>query len=343
MSISPIHCPDSGCYWAAFGIPDKYTEARAWHLAAHRAEEHDEPLTPEQLAYAARVGHVIPGAALTTAAAVAAQGALPVPVGDQPQPLDDTRLAEIATRVEGATPGPWGVYESGSMIDVAADLKETGCGYRARREICRLEDEPLDNDPTHREWTAEEDWAQVQADAEFIAHAATDVPALLAEVQRLKAELASAREDTAFLERNTLPELRRTVEHHQAGKQRWRERAQKAEAGLPSRFRATPAEVDWYLRKILTEESLLNYQRAIGNRAVEEAAEEIRQETARLKAHGVLEPDKDWAAATAADWIDTSKEGGHYPSKLLCARHDGFNPCPGAPRCTPREDEEAAS
>lgn len=35
-----------------------------------------------------------------TAAAVAAQGALPVPVGDQPQPLDDTRLAEIAERVE---------------------------------------------------------------------------------------------------------------------------------------------------------------------------------------------------------------------------------------------------
>jgi hypothetical protein len=35
-----------------------------------------------------------------TAAAVAAQGALPVPVGDQPQPLDDTRLAEITARVE---------------------------------------------------------------------------------------------------------------------------------------------------------------------------------------------------------------------------------------------------
>ena len=110
----------------------------------------------------------------------------------------------------------------------------------------------------------------------------------------------------------------------------------------PSRFSAKPAEVDWFLRKNLTEETLLNYQRAIGNRAVQEAAEEIRQETARLKAHGVLEPDKDWAASTAADWIDTSKEGGHYPAQLLCARHDGFNPCPGAPRCTPREGEEVA-
>ncbi|MFI6491277.1 hypothetical protein [Streptomyces sp. NPDC050564] len=117
---------------------------------------------------------------------------------------------------------------------------------------------------------------------------------------------------------------------------------EKVEGQRPNRYRATPAEVDWFLRKVLTEETLLNYQRAIGNRAVEEAAEDIRQETARLKAHGVLEPDKDWAAATAADWIDTSKDGGHYPSQLLCAKHDGFNPCPGAPRCTPRDDEEAA-
>ncbi len=42
-----------------------------------------------------------------TAAAVAAQGALPVPVGDQPQPLDDTRLAEITALLEAATPQPW--------------------------------------------------------------------------------------------------------------------------------------------------------------------------------------------------------------------------------------------
>jgi hypothetical protein len=39
-----------------------------------------------------------------TAAAVAA---LPVPVGDQPQPLDDARLAEIAALLEAATPQPW--------------------------------------------------------------------------------------------------------------------------------------------------------------------------------------------------------------------------------------------
>jgi hypothetical protein len=135
MNISPIHCPNTDCYWAAFGIPDKYTEARDWHLAAHRAEEHGKPLTAEQLAYATKAGHTLP------AAAVAAQGALPVPVGDQPQPLDATRLDEIATR--------------------AAHLYE---------------------------------YVPMPVEADHLA--GEDVPALLAEVERLKAALAAAREAT---------------------------------------------------------------------------------------------------------------------------------------------------
>lgn len=111
-------------------------------------------------------------------------------------PLTGEQLDDIEQRATAATPGPWGSYQygaGGSLIEVAADLHETGCGYRARREICRLEAEPLDNDPTHQEWTAEEDWAQVQADAAFIAHAPEDVPALLAEIRRLSAVLEEIR------------------------------------------------------------------------------------------------------------------------------------------------------
>ncbi|MBQ1164610.1 hypothetical protein KBZ21_42290, partial [Streptomyces sp. A73] len=53
------------------------------------------------------------------------------------------------------------------------------------RGIARFEEEPLDNDPAHREWTAEEDWDQVQADAAFIAHARLE--ARVAELEALLA------------------------------------------------------------------------------------------------------------------------------------------------------------
>ena len=105
--------------------------------------------------------------------------------------MTTTRIEEIRAREQAATKGPWGIYEGGkggSLIDIAADLEETGYGYRARREICRLEDEPLDNDPAHREWTAEEDWSQVQADAQFTAHARDDVKFLLDRVAELEAQ-----------------------------------------------------------------------------------------------------------------------------------------------------------
>ena len=112
------------------------------------------------------------------------------------QPLTDQQLDDIDARAKAATPGPWGVYEygGGTKLDIAADLQDTGCGYRARREIASLEDEPLDNDPTHREWTAEEDWAQVQADAAFVAAARTDVPALVDEIRRLRDQMAAVTE-----------------------------------------------------------------------------------------------------------------------------------------------------
>ena len=107
-------------------------------------------------------------------------------------PLTDQQLDEYETLANAATPGPWGIYEygGGNLIDIAADLEETGCGYRARRAIASLEDEPLDNDPTHPEWTAEQDWAQVQADAAYIAALSPEVArALVAEVRRLRAQV----------------------------------------------------------------------------------------------------------------------------------------------------------
>lgn len=116
-------------------------------------------------------------------------------------PITDQQLDAIEARATAATDGPWGVYQYGgdSLIEIAADLEETGHGYRARRTIARFDEEPLDNDPAHREWTAAEDWEQVQTDAAYIAAMSPDVAAaLVAEVRRLRA--ANAQLDRALSE-----------------------------------------------------------------------------------------------------------------------------------------------
>ncbi|MGW5465189.1 hypothetical protein [Streptomyces sp. NPDC003996] len=43
---------------------------------------------------------------------------------------------------------------------------------------------------------------------------------------------------------------------------------------LPSRFDATPAEVDEHLRRILADDVYLRYQQTVGSPAADEAAEE---------------------------------------------------------------------
>jgi hypothetical protein len=101
-----------------------------------------------------------------------------------PTPLSPERLAEIREREQAATKGPWGTYFDHVVYDVVADLQPNGSGYSCRRQIAELRDEPIDNDPAHRDWTAEEDATQIFHDATFITRSREDVPALLAEVER---------------------------------------------------------------------------------------------------------------------------------------------------------------
>ncbi|GAP46940.1 hypothetical protein [Streptomyces azureus] len=333
MNISPIHCPDSDCYWAAHGIPDKYTEARAWHLAAHRAEEHDEPLTPEQIAYATRAGHTLP-------AAVAAQGALPVPVGDQPQPLNDTRLAEYAALLEAATDGPWlaneriGVVtnQAGEPLAVFGGGKQDHADAAFTAAAPTMVTELLAAVAYHRHWE-QIGWRKANAyhgnwvrddlrltrERQLVGRLRSELSrqgkAAKAEVARLKAALASAREDAAFMERNTLPELRRAVEHHQAGKQCWRERAEKAEA-RPSRFHATPAQIDAYLRTILAEDTHLRYQQAIGEHALAEAIEDAATVRASADSEGLYNANWREGWDDAISRVDPDQNG-PTPSTLI--------------------------
>lgn len=83
--------------------------------------------------------------------------------------LTDERLAEIDARAEAATPGPWTTYEWGWM---GAD--EGGAGVCLDTEDLRAIARTID--------------AGTLGDAAFIAHARADVPALVAEVRRLRAK-----------------------------------------------------------------------------------------------------------------------------------------------------------
>ena len=59
----------------------------------------------------------------------------------------------------------------------------------------------------------------------------------------------------------------------------------------------------------------LNYQRAIGNRAVEEAAKDLRLDAAVLEAEGEWTTPRGYNKA--ADRIDPLKSGGPFPSTLI--------------------------
>lgn len=101
----------------------------------------------------------------------------------------------------------------------------------------------------------------------------------------------------------------------------------------PSRFTATPLDVDVYLRQILAEDVYLRYQQVIGNLAVSEAARDARMGAALRQVGG--EPSMAELVREVADEIDPRKGAGPYPAVLLCSQHNGFGPCPGAPKCTP--------
>lgn len=94
-------------------------------------------------------------------------------------------LDAIRYRLAEATPGPWGV---GNGTHIVRGLEVTGRGsFTCIQSVAEIDDEDDRLDWGH------DDEVEVdpEADAQFIAHARQDIPALLAEVDRLRAELAA--------------------------------------------------------------------------------------------------------------------------------------------------------
>lgn len=92
--------------------------------------------------------------------------------------LSDEELAAIRTRVKAASPGPWEAQEAFG-----------GTFGRVRNDFGSL----LGKTPRIFDGGGNPTIRRVE-DAEFMAHARTDVPKLLDEIAALKAELAEERE-----------------------------------------------------------------------------------------------------------------------------------------------------
>ena len=89
-----------------------------------------------------------------------------------------------------------------------------------------------------------------------------------------------------------------------------------SESEYLSRFSVTPAEVHRFLASRLAEDVHLRYQQAIGGRAVEEAARDLRMEANAASAEGIR-PDLTEGWLKAANHIDPMKSGGLFPSELI--------------------------
>lgn len=102
-------------------------------------------------------------------------------MSEKTEAMTAERIAEIKAREGKATPGPWVANEYASGVDLGykPDHERTwgyGCGNDF---VCDL------NDGEYHEYCSQE---EQRANAEFITHARQDIPDLLAEVERLRAE-----------------------------------------------------------------------------------------------------------------------------------------------------------
>jgi hypothetical protein len=97
--------------------------------------------------------------------------------------MSDLDLEAIRVRADAATAGPWGSLPDivpGQPNWIIGRTADPNDGYYGTTDVLRIADENLDGNYLSDD------------DAEFIAHARTDIPALIAEVEALRAQHEAA-------------------------------------------------------------------------------------------------------------------------------------------------------
>lgn len=122
-----------------------------------------------------------------------------------------------------------------------------------------------------------------------------------AEVDRLRGELSDATAELAENARamNALRRHRNTAET----------RVAEVEGARPSRFSATPAQIDTFLRAILAEDTYLGFQQTIGSHALEEAVEDAGAVRASADNDGLYNSDWREGWDDAIERVDPDRNG----------------------------------
>ncbi|WP_225825610.1 hypothetical protein [Streptomyces naphthomycinicus] len=104
---------------------------------------------------------------------------------------------------------------------------------------------------------------------------------------------------------------------------------------LPSRFNATPAEIDAHLRSILAEDVYLRFQQTIGEHAIAQTVEDAGAVRAAADNEGLY--NNDWREGWD-DAIDRAHpdQNGPYPVKLI-EFHVAVEPQPVSRALPPRD------
>lgn len=138
------------------------------------------------------------------------------------KPMTQNELDDIRRRLEVVTPGPWAFEkEDGKVLldYTPKDIRicETGClGSIANRMVCDMN---VDWRYTYKNEN------EPMANAEFIAHAPTDIARLMAEVERLRGEVARLDKESDWLAQTA---ANSGWEGYRTGPERMRDRARKA-------------------------------------------------------------------------------------------------------------------
>ncbi len=110
--------------------------------------------------------------------------------------MNEKKLAAIEARLARASKGPWVRWVGTGRVNRGPASENTLCAFRGIKDgytICDTGDPPYPENPR---WSS---------DAEFIAHARTDVPALINAVRALTKELAVLQQQLAKGERDGEP------------------------------------------------------------------------------------------------------------------------------------------